>query len=369
LLASHWASTFNFIGCYALTAAQPVRRNTPISQHWASLVGSSEQVKKDGVRMKRFERTVSFYDLRMSASSRTFEAPASISTARALRLLKSLPEENRIKGYRKDEHIYYIKDLRFVGGNFEMLINKCDRQLADPRFSDPRNSTWRTAAREDGEGLDFSCHLIIRPSEDPLEPALAILENATGLSIMNVQRFLSGLLRDVEDINPGAFEFPHPDGSVDTKGVPKKYRARFTFTFDGHPSDELVKSLREGRINGIELITSSNKEGRLDTFGYVREVRKTLAISLGDQVERGKRVSTLRSFFQKKSGAYEKARISFVDSGGLPRTVNLNTADFSVDAESIFIKRILIDGFADPLEQAYESINPAIITKMRFLLG
>lgn len=318
--------------------------------------------------MKRFERTVSFYDLRMSASSRTFDAPTTISTAQALELLASIPEEHRIKGYQNDEHIYYIKDLRFENGNCEILINKCDRQLADPRFSDPRNSTWRTAAREDGEGLDFSCHLIIRPSLDPLESALAILENATGLSIANVQRFLTGLLRDVEAFNIDAFEFPHPDGSVDAKGQPKKYRARFTFTFDGHPSDELVDSLREGRINGIELITSSNKEGRLDAHGYVREVRQTLAISLGDQVERGKRVGTLKSFFQKKSTAYEKARISFVDPGGLPRTVKLNTADFTIDAESIFIKRISIDGFVEPLEQAYETINPAIIAKMRLLL-
>ncbi|ETP66789.1 hypothetical protein BDSB_05370 [Burkholderia dolosa PC543] len=49
--------------------------------------------------------------------------------------------------------------------------------------------------------------------------------------------------------------------------------------------------------------------------------------------------------------------------------MKLNTADFTIDAESIFIKRISIDGFVEPLEQAYETINPAIIAKMRLLLG
>jgi hypothetical protein len=315
--------------------------------------------------VKRFERTVSFYDLRMSASSRTFEAPTTIATTRALELLATVPEAARLKSYQNDDHIYYVKDLQLVDGNYEMLINKCDRQLADPRFSDPRNSTWRTAARQGNEGLDFSSHLIIRPSADPLASGLAVLENATGLSIIHVQRFLNALLRDAEALNPGAFEFPHPDGSVDAQGHPKKYRARFTFTFDGHPSDALVDALQEGRINGIELITASNKEGQLDAHGYVREVRRTLAIQLGNQVKRGERVGMLKAFFQGKSAAFEKARISFVDPDGLARTVNVNTADFSVDAESIFIKRTVIDGFAHPLEQAYETINPAIIEKMR----
>ncbi|MFM0013724.1 hypothetical protein [Paraburkholderia sediminicola] len=319
--------------------------------------------------MKRFERTVSFYDLRVTSTSRQFEAPAPISSARALELLSLIPAAARIKAYSNDDHVYYIKDFDVVDGVYRILINKCDRQLADPRFSDPVNASWRTAAREGNEGLDFSSHILIRPSTDPLGLGLSLVENATGLSIIFIQRFLNALLRDVEALCPEAFEFPHPDGSVDARGQPKKYRSRFFFAFDGHPSDALVEALEEGSINGIELITASNRQGALDTHGYVREVRKTLAIKLGDQINPGSRVDTIKAFFQSRSGAYETARISFVDPDGLSRSVKVTTTDFTVEAESIFVKRAVIDGFTAPLEQAYEALNPAIIAKMRALLN
>lgn len=295
--------------------------------------------------------------------------PATISTASALQLLQSLPPGALVKSYSNDEQVYYVKDLQVAAdGIFQILLNKCDRALADPRFSDPDRSSWRTAARQGNEGLDFSSHILIRASDDPLASGLAVVENATGLSIIQVQRFLNALLRSVEALNPAAFEFPHPDGSVDAAGRPKKYRTRFHFRFDGHPSDSLLDSLREGSIQGIELITASNVQGMLDTHGYVREVRKTLAVKLGDEVDRQSRVPTLSSFFQQRSPSYEKARIAFTDPDGLQRNVKVNTADFSIEADSVFVKRSVIDGFATPLEQAYEALNPDIIEKMRPLL-
>ncbi|MFC0575872.1 hypothetical protein [Paraburkholderia solisilvae] len=231
--------------------------------------------------MKRFERTVSFYDLRVTDTSRTFEAPATVSTATALQLIALIPPEARLKTYN-NEHVYYIKDLSVSDdGTYEILINKCDRRLADPKFSDPANYTWRAAARESNEGLDFSSHVLIRPSDDPLDARIALVENATGLSITFIQRFFNALLRDVELLRPDEFRFLHPDGSVDANGAPKTYRCRFFFRFDGHPSDSLVDALRDGRLKAIELITDSNREGTLDAHGFVREVRKTLGIKLG----------------------------------------------------------------------------------------
>lgn len=293
-----------------------------------------------------------------------------MSSKRALELVASLPESARMKAYSNDEQVFYIKDLKVDSkGVYSILVNKCDRQLADPRFSDPSRSKWRTASRQGNEGLDFSSHILIRPSADPLENGPTLVENATGLSINFIARFLNALLRDVEALQPEAFEFSHPDGSVDASGKPKKYRSRFTFRFDGHPSDALVESLQEGSIHGIELITASNRAGQLDTHGYIREVRQTLGIKLGDTIERGKRVGALKSFFQKKSNVYETARIAFKDPEGLERTVKVATADFTVEADSLFVKRAIIDGFTTPLEQAYEELNPDIIKKMRTLLA
>lgn len=312
--------------------------------------------------MNRFQRAIGFFDAHIVAASNTFDAPPTISTGRALQLIRAIPEAERYKKYSNGDEIFYIRDWYQDGDDHHILVNKSDRLLSDPRFSNPLAHSWRTVPRRPDEGLDFSCHVLIRANDDPLGQAQTLIENATGLTVSAIQRFFNALMRDAADIDPGAFTFNHPDGL-------KTYKTRFMFRFDGHPADDLIHDLEAGSIAGIELITARDEDAALDTHGYVREVKKSLQVRLANVVQRGTRVATLRNFLNGRSRNFEQARIRFTSEDGQTRQVTVNTGDFSVGMDTVFVKRMIIKDFATPLEQSYTKLDAEIIRKMRQLVG
>jgi len=318
--------------------------------------------------MKRDERLVGFFDLQIRSVSTEFDAPNTISTKKAFELLERIPVEQRVKAYSRGNEIFYIKDWAWDGDNVHLLINRCDRRLADPTFSNPQELQWRTANREEDEGLDFSCHMVVRTNRNPMNTALAIIETATGLSVVVIQRVLNALMREVKILAANEFEFPHPDGAINDDGTPHTYKCNFTFAFDGHPSDELEQDLEHGHLGGIELIDERAVEQHLDQHGYVREVNKRLQVKLADHVPGG-RVRALKNFLQMRSNNFAAARIRFKTDGGIGRTVTVRTDDFMVGAETIFVKREKLTDFQTLLQQSYTEFNPEMVAKMQALLN
>lgn len=317
--------------------------------------------------MKQTERLVSFYDVQIQSHSRTFEAPTTISTLQAMELLLSLPPESRIAENRTGTQLAYIKDAARNGDVFHLLINKCDKELADPAFSNPKASQWRTADRAAGEGLDFSCHVVIRTSGNPLVRATAIVEVCPGLPIVFIQRFLNYLLRDVKKIRPLDFTFPHPDGALGNDGRPKTYNSTFRFQFDGHPSNELEEDMDSGSIAGVDLIDYRTAATHVDQHGYVREVSKRVQLSVENDTP-GSKVALLKGIFAQKSQNYSNARIRFRTEDGIGRSVTVRTDDFTVGVDAIFVKKERIHNFVNRLKQSYTSLNAETIAKMQALL-
>lgn len=317
--------------------------------------------------MKQTERLVGFYDVHVQSHSRTFEAPTTISTLKAMELLMGLPAESRISENKAGTQIAYIKDAAQNGSDFHLLINKCDKELADPAFSNPKASQWRTADRAAGEGLDFSCHIVIRTSDDPLVRATALVEVCQGLPVVFIQRFLNNLMRDVKTVRPEEFIFPHPDGAVGNDGKVKTYNTYFRFQFDGHPSDELEEDLEAGSIADVDLIDYRTAQAHMDHHGYIREVSKRLQVRVENDAP-GSKVARLKDFLAQKSPNYSNARIRFKTDDGVGRSVTVRTDDFMVGVDTIFVKKERIHNFVNRLKQSYTSFNAETIEKMRALL-
>ncbi|WP_196486699.1 hypothetical protein [Burkholderia thailandensis] len=301
--------------------------------------------------------------------SRTFKAPAVLSTKRCFELIERLEPQARLKAYKNEGEIYYVQQMRWDDDDICcLLINKCDKLAADPCFSDPQNLLWRAVNKLAGEGMDYSCHIIVKASTDPLATGLAIVEAVQGMPPPKIQQFLNALMRSVKEKLPDEFKFTHPSGAVDKKGDPATYNAKMMISLDGHVSESLEHDLTEGAIGGVELITERNAEVQLDQAGFVREKKAQLEVSLSTALAKARKVPVLRAFLNSRSGAYEKARIRFTTDTGDPRTVTVRSGDFTVGLDTAYVKRAVLNGFNRHLGQSYTELNEEMLEKLKGLL-
>jgi hypothetical protein len=353
-------------------AAESSRRQaqveTRIRQATHSSTSGLHFWEKGERQMKKKERMVYYYDVVIVPSSQTCATPSGISVQQALQLIEKLPKEQREQAYSRGQQHFYIEDWKTTksGRGMALLVNKSDKEIADPVFSEPAKKKRRTVNKVDEEGQDFSVHILFKFPKDPVMPALALVESCNGMGIVVLQRFLSKLIDTAKALTPAVYVQNHPDGSLDANGKPKTCNVKYHFRFDGHISDELIDDLNAGKIQSIELITDREKETPFDEEGYIVEKTKSLTLETLDEKHRvrnkGKRIL---DFITSKKTDYSKARIKFVTDTGVPRTVDLD----SNDAENNkYVKREKLVDFENDLKGSYEAIHPELLTQMAKLL-
>lgn len=318
--------------------------------------------------MKHNERLVWFYDIVMKGVSRTNPTPFIISTEAALEHLRNLPDALRIKDYFDGNHHYYIQSWDVRSDLHIILLNKTDKTLSDPTFCTPETKARRTIAKDTSEGQEFSCHIVIRPSDTPSQPALALIEQSNGIPPMVIQRFFNYLMNVAKKLHPGDFKFDHPDGSVDAKGNLRKYSARYMFELYGHPSNEFISDIQHGSLQGIELITERHKQQNWDQHGYFQESRKVVMLKPGKIGTIANIADSIRSVVSSTQNQYEKARIKFTTRNGLNRSITLDSGSFGVTGTDQYVKKAKIFGFDGPLQGSYETACPQIVNKMIHLI-
>lgn len=316
--------------------------------------------------MKKTERLVFYYDLSISANSRTFEAPKPISVREAFKLMQLVPQDQMLKEMSKGKEFLYVSDWNWTGDIISILINKSDKGMSDPVFTVPKLKKRRTAKKEEEEGQDFSVHLVIQLPQNDFEPTLVLIEHCTGLGVSTIKKLLNQLLVDAKKLSPNNFEQLHPDGAFDKNGKPKKYQVVFQCELDGHISDDLKYDLDHGKIQSIELITDKEQFTPFDADGYIKEKCKTLVLTLKDEDHPLQdKYDRIVNVFKTNKDDYSQAKIKFKTATGVGRTVNMDTAEGLAQA---YVKKEKLDGFEFDLKSSYEQFSDPILGKMKDLL-
>ena len=316
--------------------------------------------------MKKTERLVFYYDLSISAKSRTFDAPKPISVKKAFELIQLVPLNQRTKNLAKGNELLYMSDFEWTDDIISILINKSDKGISDPIFTIPKENKRRTAEKIEEEGQDFSSHIVIKLPNKDIGPALVIIEHCPGLNVSTIKTLLNNIINDAKKISPDQFKQMHPDGSVDNDGKPKKYDVTFKCELDGHISNELKYDVDHGKIQTIELITDKEQYTPFDEEGYVKEKCKTLVLTLKDSEQSvADKFNRIVNVFKKQKDNYSHARIKFKTPSGLNRTVNMGTAD---GLAQHYVKKEKLDGFELDLKSSYDKLNKPILNKMKELL-
>jgi len=317
--------------------------------------------------MKKTERLVYYYDLSISAKSRTFDAPKPISVKKAFELMQLVPLDKRTKELSKGNELIYASDLEWADGDIiSILINKSDKGMSDPVFTIPKENKRRTAEKEEKEGQDFSVHMVIKLPNNNIDSALVLIEYCPGLSVSTIKRLLNQIISDAKKISPDDFKQMHPDGAIDNDGKPKKYNVTFKYELDGHISNELKYDLDHGKVQSIELITDKEQYTSFDEEGYIQEKCKTLVLTLKDNEHPIlDKFNRIKNVIKKQKDDYSKAKVKFKTASNLDRTVEINTTDGLAQA---YVKKEKLDGFEIDLKSSYDKLNKPILDKMKELL-
>lgn len=320
--------------------------------------------------MKNNERQIFYYDLEISASGTESIPGKQITVRTAIDLLSAVPEKEREIYLNKNNQHLYISHIEKNENTAVILVNKSDRTVADPVFSDIQSRKRRLIQKREHEGQDHSVHILIKlpptTQNEHLSPALVLLEHCIGLPISNIKKILDSVLSKAKNYNHEIFTQPHPDCSLDDNNRPKKMDIRFNFRFLGHPSESLMEDLESGHIKTAELISNRQIHSDFDQEPFVKEEKQILAIKINNKIQN--KIQALLGLIRKYKCDYEKARIKFTTESGLERTVNMTTNEELDDQNQMYVRREILKDIGVTLQSSYDKPCDAIVIGMKALL-
>lgn len=228
--------------------------------------------------MNKTERTIYFYDLEVISKSRKYgiERPISIDTA--ISLIESVPAKTRTKSISKGRDTLYISDIKRLENIIALLVNKSDKRIADPVFSNPKEHKRRVIEKEKEEGQDYSSHILLVKNQNDPSQSIALVEHCQGLGISAINLALDSIIKLAKSKNPQEFKRPDPNGAYDAQGNPKSHEVNHVFEFKGHLSQDLQEDLNNGIIRSIDLISERNKYSNIDENSYFQEKHRMISI-------------------------------------------------------------------------------------------
>jgi hypothetical protein len=314
--------------------------------------------------MKKDERVIYFYDFLVKSSARNFPSPATISARNFFKLIELIPINKRTRSILHGREYYYVSDWKSSGEYLTVLINKSDKGISDPVFSNPELRNRRTVAKGGDEGQDFSVHVVIKFPKNDLDPALVLVEKCAGLGVYQISKLFDGLIREVKKIYPDKFKVKHPDGSVLKNGKPNMISVSYHSNFEGHVSKQIVQDLEAGVIQNIELVTERNKNNRFDTQGYLTESTSVLNVSVKDDGTWSQKFKVITQSIKRRSNDYEKARVRYKDKSGASGYIDIETDSGVVEG---YTKKERIASQTE-LKSSYDTICDDIAVRMKRLM-
>lgn len=319
--------------------------------------------------MDKKHRYIYFYDLKIKTetTARKIQNIAQLSLMEILGIIDKNNPKNKHFSYLKDSVHFYIADWRFdVHKNqYHVLINKSDRNSANPIFTDPtkideRNEiSRREVERSQEEGLDQSSHIIIQLDTNSPTKGLLLLERGALAGAYYLQTLLTRLINDSRKDSPDYFVQNHPSGAL-IKGVPQLINTYYSVNIDGHISTSFVDDLNSGDFKELVLISENPVAQTVDKNILLVEKTETIRLTTNHSVS-----SRLKEIVRIKAKDYSKARIRFKNVNGTERDIEVSTQDFD---PSDYVRRELIESKTASFQSSYKIFNATVINLMQKLL-
>lgn len=317
--------------------------------------------------MKSNSRVVKFFDCIIDSycPDRANRSTMTLPARPLIDILKQIDVYNRATPFyrknRKDTETWHIADFELNPEKSKaiLLFNRSDRMAADQAVSDPASKHFSVAAKKDKQGNASSAHMAIRLS--PVKPNmyLTVLEEATGISTLDIETILALIIRKARATNKAFYQITDPSGTV--------RNARYKFAFVGHPSDDFTAELDEAKINGIELVDHRARDQVFDEDKYTIEKGKVIKLVLRDKDF--PIWDALKSVGQRANKEHlNSMRVRFTDANEISYTVELDASTLRLVHEDRFVKKVQLSDFKTKLDTGCEKIIPEIRDRLFALI-
>ncbi|MBT2326492.1 hypothetical protein J7E62_29695 [Variovorax paradoxus] len=314
--------------------------------------------------MKPRERTIHFYDLvlRSSANAAGIKNAGCAELSDILKRMTTFrPQGQSLR--RKASELVDLADWRYddQNGHLVILINRADKNISDITFRNFDDGTTRKAGKTDREGLDNSCHVLVRPDPDG-RTALLMMTMGSGVGTGLLERMFSLLTTSLKSDprNDDLFNFRHPSNEVDKQGKPKTYRVRYRFACVAHKGAILDDALRHGEFQQMRLI--AHKFEKFDSGGSMHIEQQSVVVKPSpNKVTSAAAIkNAIRAFTKRRNDVdFVDARISYKAANGHTKIASLDTRNL----DAAFTRREIAELPID-VENHQKKISRIILSAM-----
>ncbi len=317
------------------------------------------------------EREILFFDLKPKTISRKFKNLQPLDAKFLfIQLEKLFKKGTAFRQIKNKTETLYIADIQCKDNLAQILINRSDKNVTDVVFSDVEKKKRRVIKKEDGEGNDYSAHIVwtLERVDGLPDTYLFLLELSPGLGSRKIESFINYLLRKAKKDNPRDFSIKSPEGNVDSKGRIVKINVSYKIELHGHISDQFKEELERGRITFLELYTPKHNIP-FDDYSYTTERKKALQLTISNSGKLASKISLIKSICNRASSeGLEYLKVRFVTNENINRTAHIYTNTANLASDFLFIKKKRITNLSNAFLSSYDRLNDEIISNMIRLL-
>jgi hypothetical protein len=237
-----------------------------------------------------------------------------------------------------------------------LIINRADASLPDIPLRHLVTDATRMAGKQPREGIDLTCHILIRERPQRASPALLLMTNGSSLSSDRVCKILSSLFRasSHEGASAEHFRREHPSGEAG-----KTVALRSNFAVGAHQNATLADLLNGAHLEGLDLISEDEQVFDAASPLAVTSVQYKLEQVRAGRIGVGVIQRAIASLRQKGMDP-NKVRVRYKPSGG--KKAETHTFDIAA-LETAFVRREMVR-FADPIAARYERVEPRVMAAL-----
>lgn len=318
--------------------------------------------------MKTTERTIHFYDLYVKPYTLASEIGNAAGAPLQLLIERCMPSFNAglavdSKGNTQVQVEQCIYDSSTK--SFHMLINRADKNVSDVTFRDFNNRKTRKGGKTKIEGIENSCHIIIRPNKDK-KSALLLMTMGAGVSPGLIERLLNvatvTLRRSGQ--HDDLFKFAHPSHEI-VNGKPVTYNVRYQYNNLSHKSTLLDAALKTGEFLAMDLISHPGAE-KFDANATLMVEQRSLQITAvnPEGMTAAGLVNSFKRYLKMADAlSVDDVRISFKNEAGKTRSQMFKPNEL----DAAFTRKETIQ-LASEVDAQQSKLNSVITSAMAKLL-
>jgi len=302
--------------------------------------------------MQNNRRQFYIFDLEVAARKQGATVPVMGDVVQVFQRMKDAGHTYPI---RAETATMLIGDIEVDDGQqlVTMLVRLSDKTAPNAVYSDPAAGQFDVLEKDENQGSDFGCHVIISTAPEQGMPNIytCAIERVPGLASSLIRRLLSKLLNYEFRDDGSSFSYPHPAGGLTRQGQPRTDRCCPHIELRGRPSDTLINDVNNGQITGISLV-KAEAVTPIAGSAYLNKAETELRLQIDQNNLPGNLWQSLVQTFQATSGTYGTAKVSYkVPGKNRTVTVQIDT-NTGNPLEELYVKFFELQNIYPFLDQS-----------------